>query len=177
MKKAGLGGAYGQPVQALRDQLLAAARLTLDQHRERRIGELGDLALQLHQRRALADQSLGVAAAPLLGQELRFAERERAGQQPAQRFRVAGLGDELSGPRGACMPCVPGVVLPREHNNPHPWRVRQQIGDELEALLRRMRRRGQSQVHQRQLWRLGELTQAFDGVRPRLAGKHLEIGG
>ena len=54
--------------------------------------------------------------------------------------------------------------------------MREQVGDQLKALVRRVRRGRQAQVHQRELRRFGQLAQQVDCVQPRFAGQHLELG-
>ena len=67
------------------------------------------------------------------------------------------------------------VILAGEHEDAHPGRMREQIRNQLETLVRRVRRGRQAQVHQRELRRLWQLAQQFDRVRPRFAGQHLEL--
>jgi len=98
-------------VEQIRDQLLAGPRLALDQRGERRVGVLADLALQLLQGRALADQRIGLGDA--LPGDLGGAELERVEQDLLEVLGIAGLGDELGGAQRARVPCVGGVVLSR----------------------------------------------------------------
>jgi hypothetical protein len=159
-------GARREAVQAGRGELLAAARLALDQHRVGRSGELRDLALQLRQRRARADQ-----LAFLGGRHL-----ERARERALEQRRVARLGDELPGAERPRVARVGGVVLSREDEDLHARRVREQVGDQLEALVGRMRRRRQAEVDQRERRRRGQLAQQLDRVRARVAGVDLVVG-
>jgi hypothetical protein len=48
--------------------------------------------------------------------------------------------------------------------------VREQVGDQAKALFRRVRRRRQPEIDQRERRRRVELAQQLDGVRPRVAG-------
>ena len=111
-----------------RHQLLAAARLAFDQHREGRVGELRDLALQLGERRARADQVLRPRPAGTSSAARRAAR--------SRQRRVGGLGDELEGAQRARVARVGGVVLAREHEDLHARRVREQVGDQAKALVR-----------------------------------------
>jgi hypothetical protein len=70
---------------------------------------------------------------------------------------------------------VGGVVLTGEHEDLHAGGMREQVGDELEALVGTVRHRRQAEVDQRELGRLGQLAQQLDGVLARVAGKHLEV--
>ena len=129
-----------EPVQAPRRHLLAAARFAFDQHGVGRRRELGDLIFQLGERRAFADQRHIAARRG----------RQRARQHALELRRIARLGDELPGAERARVARIGGVVLPREHEDLHLRRVRQQIGDQLEALVGRMRGRRQAEVDERE---------------------------
>ena len=171
-REVGFVRARREPVQASRDQFLAAAGLAFDQHRERRAGELRDLAFQFHQRRALADQFFGATGVA----QFRVAYSQRPSEDLLQHRRVAGLGDEFGGAQCARMARVGGVVLPGENENAHLRRMREQVGDQLKAFVRRVRRGWQAQVHQRQLWRVGQLAQQLDRMQSRFTGEYLELG-
>jgi hypothetical protein len=54
--------------------------------------------------------------------------------------------------------------------------MREQVRDQAKALVGRVRRRRQAEVHQRELRRLGQLAQQFHRVRARFADQHLEVG-
>jgi len=171
-REIGLRRAAGHAVQAGRHELLAAARLALDEHRMGRVGELRELPAQPVERRALADQAEAVSH----GRRRRALGRlERALQRPAQRRRLARLGDELPCAQRPRVPGVRRVVLAREHEDLHLRRVREEVGDELEAFVGAVRRRRQAEVHQREAGRLGKLAQQLDGVLARVAGLHVEI--
>ena len=175
-REVGLVRACRQAVQAARHQFLAAAGLAFDQHRERRVGELRELALQLHQRGALADEFLGAGRAVLFRAQFGVTHCQRARKDLLQCRGIAGFGDEFGRAQRARMARVRSIVLAREHEDAHAGRMREQVGDQQEALVGRMRRRRQSQIDQRQLRRLRQLAQQVDGVLPGFAHQHLEIG-
>ena len=152
-------------MQAPRGHLLTAARLALDQHRIGRCGELRDLALQLRERRALAGE-VGV----LGGRDF-----EGARQHPLEERRVARLGDEFPGAERPRVARVGGVVLAREHEDPHARRMREQLRDQLKALVRRVRRRRQAEIDQGERRRGVELAQELDGTGAGLARIHLVV--
>ena len=153
-------------MQGVGDAFLAAARLALDQHRERRRGELRDLAAQLLHQGARADELVG------LGGRLAGGALEHA----LQRDRVARLGDEFPGAEGARVARVGGVVLPREHENLHRRGVGEKIADQAEAFVGRVRRGRQAQVHERKARRARELAQQLHRLLARVDREHLVIG-
>jgi len=160
-------------VQEVGDQLLARARFALDQRREGRIRVLVDLALQFLQRRAPADQRVG--AGDVLAGDLRRPELQRVKQDLLQGFRVAGLGDELRRPQRARVAGVRGVVLPREHQDLHRRRMREQVGDQLETLVGAVRLGRQPEVDQRELGRGIELSQQAHRMPAGVAHPDLEV--
>ncbi len=142
----------------LRDQFLAAARFALDQNRKRRIGKLRNLLAQLFHEQALAEQAALGGGAEFGGADLQCREQKRL-----ERFGFARLGDKIDCTQGARMARIGFVALAREHDDFHPRRIGDQLGDQAKAFIRAMRRRGQPQVNQRELRRIIELPQqAFD---------------
>jgi hypothetical protein len=128
-------------------------------------GELLDLALQLGKRGTGAHQ-LGLPGGGQL---------ERAPQHAAQRRRIAGLGDELPGAQGARVARIGRVVLAGEHEDLHRRRMREQVGDQLEAFVGTMRRGRQAEVDQRELGGARQLAQQVDRLLAGVAGENLEI--
>jgi hypothetical protein len=154
-----------EPMQAVRDELLAAARLALDQHREGRDGELRDLAAQLLHRGARAHQ---------LG-DLRRRLPPRAVEDAPEGCRIAGLGDELPGAERARMARVRRIVLSGENQDLHCRRMREQVADQAQTLLGGVRRGRQPEVDQREAGRLRELAHELDRPRPRIDREHLVV--
>jgi hypothetical protein len=152
-------------MEALGDELLAASRLPFDQHREGRGGELGDLAAQFFHRRARADELRR------LGRGL----RPCAVEGPLQRGRVGRLGDELPGAERPRVARVRRLVLARQHEDLHRRRVGEEIGDQAEPLFRRVRRRRQAEVDQRERRHRRKLAHQLDRPVARLDREHFVV--
>ncbi len=160
-------------MEQVRHHFLAGPGFALDERREGRVGVLADLTFQFLQRGALADQGIGVGDP--FSRDFRRAKLQGVKQDLLEILRIAGLGDELGGAERARMPRVGGIVLAREHQDLHGRRVREQVADQLEALVGPVGHGGQPEVDQRKLRRFVELPQQTHGVLARIAHHDLEV--
>jgi len=90
-------------------------------------------------------------------------------------LRIAGFGDELCRAERACVPRVGSVVLARQHQDLHGGGMREQVADQLEALVGPVWHGRQAEVDQRELRSLVELPQQTHGMVARIAHHDLEI--
>jgi hypothetical protein len=133
-----------------------------------------DLASELAHLGALADHralALGFLAGALERRGL-----ERASEQGAQERRIAGLGHQLDGAERTGAPRVRFLVLPGEHQDAHAGRVREQVADQLEALVGKVRDRRQAEIDERHVGAQAR-AQPVDGRLAVFAARHVEIGG
>src|SRR5712664_3191986 len=98
-------------MEQVRHHFLAGSRFALDERREGRVGVLVDLAFQLLQCRALADQRIGLDDP--FPRDFSRAKLQGVQQDLFEILRIAGLGDELGGTERARVPRVGSVVLAR----------------------------------------------------------------
>ena len=146
------GSALRQQVKVVGDDFLAAARLTFDEHRERRVGELSDLRAQFLYWQAFANQAIcrRLQFAPCFG----VGEVQRSEQQTFDRCRIGGFGDKFCCSQCSGVSRVGFIILPGQNKNFHRWRMGEQIGDQRETFVRAVWQRRQSEINQRKRCRL-----------------------
>jgi hypothetical protein len=155
------------------DPLLAAARLALDERGKGRGRVEVDLAPQPHEGGAVAHErslALRILARPVDG-----GGRQSAREDPAQALGLARLGHELDRAQGARAARVGFLVLAREHEDAHLGRVREEVADELEAFVRKVRDGGKPQVDEREVGSK-PLAQALDGGSAVVSAHDLVVG-
>ena len=143
--------ARAQVVQREGDALLAAARLALDQRGKRRGGVEVDLAAQACRSAGLSPISARSSSA---SSPARSSARERSGARERCSQAASGsqgLGTSSTRAQRAGAPRVRFLVLPGEHEDAHLGRVREQVADQLEALVGQVRHGRQAQVDQREV--------------------------
>jgi hypothetical protein len=160
-------------MQAARNQLFSAAGLSFDQHRERRVRVLGNLALEMMDRGARPDQGLEFRRR---ARKLRGPERKRLVEHALQRDRIARLGYEFRRSKRARVPRIRRIVLSREDEYFHARGVRQQISDERKALIGCMGARREPEVDQSELRRVWKLAHELDGMPARFACMNVKVG-
>ena len=161
-------------MQQLRDQFLAGAGLTLDENRERRVGKpLRLLAQRPHGATVPDERGTGYmrSLVGLLGLEHHLLVRESRLQQG----QVGRLGNEIDRTKRERMVDVGTVALAREHEDLHARIDRQHLGDERKALVRQMRIRRQSEIHQCHRRRLRQPTKHLARLRSRGGHVHAEL--
>ena len=163
-REIGFGRARALAVQGCGHQLLAAARFALDQNGKRRGRILPDLLAQLGDRRTGADDAGVLGCRPALGRGDVAGSQEQA----LELLGLARLGHEVDRAERARMPSVAFVVLARQYDDLDRRGQREQLGDQLEALVRTMRVRGQAEVDQRQLRGGVQLPQHALDLRPAI---------
>jgi hypothetical protein len=154
------------------DDLLATARLSFDQHRERQIGILSKLHPQFFNGRTAADQRR--CAVRLVVPFVERAKRQRSLEDLLQIGRIARLGDEICGTEGARMTRVALVALPGEDDDADIRGGLEQVGNQRQPLVGTMRDRRQAEVDQRQRWRSSQLSQQLHAMRTRVTGNHFK---
>src|SRR6266516_692872 len=117
----------------VRHDFLSGAGFALDERWKGRVGVLADLTLQFLQRGAFTDQGVGLGD-PFPRNFCRE-KRESVKQDLLEILWIAGLGDELGRAERTRVSCVGSVVLARWHQDLHGRRMREQVADQLEALV------------------------------------------
>ena len=152
------------------DDLLAAARLALDQDRKRQVGILAQLQAKFLYCRAVADQRRGAVPAHFIER----AKGQGALQDLLQIARVAGLGDEFGSAERARVASITVVALPREDDDADVRRKLQQIRDQRKAFIGTMWQRRQSEVDEGQFRESAQLSQHLQAMWTRMTGDNLE---
>src|SRR5260221_122721 len=160
-------------MEQVRHHFLAGPGFALDEGRKGRVGVLADLTLELLQRGALADQGVGFGDS--FPRDFGRAKLEGVKQDFLEILRIAGLGDEFCRAERARVPRVGSVVLARQHQDLHGRGMREQVADQLEALVGPVGHGGQAEIDQRELRSLVELPQQTHGMVARIAHHDLEI--
>ena len=160
-------------MEKVRHHFLTGPGFAFDERRKGRVGVLADLTLQLLQRGALADQGVGLGDS--FSRNFGRAKLEGVQQDLLEILRIARLGDELRRAERARVPRVGSVVLAREHQDLHGRGMREQVADQLEALVGPVGHGGQAEIDQRELRGLVELPQQTHGMVARIAHHDLEI--
>jgi hypothetical protein len=156
-------------VQAVGHDVLAGARLALDQHRVGQACILFDLRAQAFHLCADADQG---------GQRWRrvlMAGPGELAQQCVERLRLRRFGDEFGGAECARVAGDDFLALAGQHDDARVRRMRQQVGDQCVAFVGAVRVGRQAEIDQRQRRRLRLITQPLDGRTARRMADHVEI--
>ena len=115
------------------------------------------------------------ASSALPGAGARSREPQDALQERAQVVGLAGLGHEVDRAQRARAAGVRLLVLAGEHDDADVRRVREEVADELEALVGQVRGGRQAQVDQREVRRPRHFAQGGDGGGAVAGAGELEV--